>query len=415
MDKEAFEQQESVQYWMDSLPGKDGVHTTKYMWKIRLRKFCNWAGKTPDELIAERKEEIKSEDGKIQHRKEMLLKRYLKYLEEERGLAPNSRRVYFTAVRNFFQRNYLPLTFMRREGPPVARVLEGSRAANKDDIRKMCDVSKPRRKAIILFIKDCGLAEADVVRLKLKDLGVESFEEFAKLKPPIPIILNRKKTGAATITFLGPEAHGALKTTFEIRMRGSPEIKIRRYGRDEIKGGIPPEKIVDESPLFRSYGKFLRTLKEKERIDHLTPHAISVLIRKAAITAGVWRRGFSAHALRRFFQTTLEATGISQNWIKIMMGHKLPGVEGSYSRPTVEMLREAYKTAMPALSISEVTEQRTRIEMLEMQVQDLLLNGQRKEAEIRKLRNNLTKTATLEKRIEHLEQLLREIHERKGG
>ncbi len=414
MDKEAFEQQESVKYWMDSLPGKDGVHTTKYMWKIRLRKFCKWAGKTPDELIAERKQEIKSEDGKVQHRKEMLLKRYLKYLEEERGLAPNSRRVYFTAVRNFFQRNYLPLTFMRREGPPVARVLEGSRAANKDDIRKMCDVSKPRRKALILFIKDCGLAEADVARLKLKDLGVESFEDLAQLKPPVPIILNRKKTGAPTVTFIGPEALEALKTTFEMRMRGAPEIKIRRYGRHENKGGIPPEKIIGESPLFRSYGKFLRTLKGEGRIDHLTPHAISVIIRKAAITAGIWRRGFSAHALRRFFQTTLEATGINQNWIKIMMGHKLPGVEGSYSRPTVDMLKEAYKTALPALSISEVTEQRTRIEMLEMQVQDLLLNGQRKEAEIRKLRSDLSKTTTLEKRIDHLEELLKKYTKEKG-
>ncbi len=407
MDKEAFEQQESIKYWMDSLPGKDGVHTTKYMWKIRVRKFCTWAGKTPDELIAERKLEVKSDDAKVQHAKEMLVKKYLKYLEEERELAPNSRRVYFAAIRNFFQRNYLPLTFMRREGPPVARVLEGSRAATKDEIRRMVEVSKPRRKAMLLFIKDTGIAEADVARLKLKDLDVESFEEFAQLKPPVPIILNRKKTGAPTVTFMGPESFEALKTTFEMRLRGAPEVKIRRYGRDENKGGIPPEKITGESPLFRSYGKFLRTLKSKGRAAHLTPHAISVVTRKAAITAGVWRRGFSAHALRRFFQTTLEATGINQNWIKIMMGHKLPGTEGSYSRPTTEMLKEAYKRAMPALSISETTEYKTRVEVLEAQVQNLLLNGQRKEAEIQKLKHDLTTTALLEARINKLEELLK--------
>jgi len=401
MDKEAFEQQESVKYWMDSLPGKDGVHTTKYMWKIRLRKFCMWAGKMPDELIAERKVEAKSEDGKIQHAKEMLVKKYLKYLEEERELAPNSRRVYFTAIRNFFQRNYLPLTFMRREGPPVARVLEGSRAATKEEIRKMVEVSKPRRRAMILFTKDCGLAEADVARLKLKDLGVESFEDLVQLKAPVPIILNRKKTGAHTVTFIGPEALEALKTTFEMRMRGAPEIKIRRYGRDENKGGIPPEKITGESPLFRSYGKFLRTLKDEGQIDHLTPHAISVLTRKAAITAGVWRRGFSAHALRRFFQTTLEATGINQNWIKIMMGHKLPGAEGSYSRPTTEMLMEAYKKAMPALSTTEAAEQKTRVEMLETQIEQLLLNGEKKDARIRRLET------VLEKRVSIIENTIR--------
>ena len=227
------------------------------------------------------------------------------------------------------------------------------------------------------------------------------------MAPPIPIILNRKKTGAITVTFIGPEALEALKTTLQIRMTGSPEIKIKRYGRDEIKGGISPEQLTGESPLFRSYGKFLRTLKDKGRIDHLTPNAISVLVRKAAIVAGVWRRGFSAHALRRYFQTTLETTGINQNWIKIMMGHKLPGVEGSYSRPTTEMLREAYKRAIPALSISEAVEQRTRVETLEAQVQDLLLNGQHKEAEIQKLKHDLTSTALLEARINKLEDLLK--------
>lgn len=418
MEKEAFENQESVKYWMDSLPGKDGVHTTKYQWKHNLRKFCEWAEKTPDELIAERKEEVKSEDAKVQHRKEMLVKKFLKYLEEERELAPNTRRTYFAAIRNFFQRNYLSLTFMRREGPPAMRVLEGSRAATKGEIKKMCDVSKPRERALILFIKDSGLAEADVARMKLKDLGVHplgvhSFDSIATLKPPVPIIMSRKKTGAKTMTFIGPEALDALKTTFEIRMRGSPEIKIRRYGAHEIKGGIPPETLTGESPLFRSYGKFLRTLKNKGEASHLTPHAISVLVRKAAITAGVWREGFSAHALRRYFQTSLESVGINQNWIKIMMGHKLPGPEDAYSRPTLDMLREAYMKAMGNLAISEVAEQRSRVEMLEAQVQDLLLNGQRKESEIQKLKNDLATTALLEARISKLEELLKQYVKRK--
>jgi len=414
MDKETFEQSEAIQYWMDSLPGKDGYHTTKYQWKHNLFKFCEWADKTPDELIAERKEEAKSDDGKVQHRKEMLVKKYLKHLEEERQLAPNTRRTYFTAIRSFFQRNYLPLTFMRREGPPLMRVQEGSRAATKQEIKKMCDVSNPRIRALILFIKDTGLAESDVAKMNIGGLGVKTLEEVEALKAPVPIMVRRKKTKVLTMTFLGSEALEALKTTFEIRARGSPEIKIRRYGMHEVKGGIPPETLTVESPLFRSYGKFLHTLKGKGEIAHLTPHAISVLIRKAAITAGVWRKGFSAHALRRYFQTTLETVGINGNWIKIMMGHKLPGPEDAYSRPTVEMLMEAYKRAMGALSISETAEQRTRVEMLETQVQDLLLNGQRKEAEIQKLKNDLATTALLEARINKLEELLKKYVKGEG-
>jgi hypothetical protein len=89
-----------------------------------------------------------------------------------------------------------------------------------------------------------------------------------------------------------------------------------------------------------------------------------------------------------------------------MMGHKLPGPEDAYSRPTVEMLKEAYKKAMAALSITETAEQRTRVEMLEAQVQNLLLNGQRKDTKIQKLENKITSTTVLEARINKLEELL---------
>jgi len=195
-------------------------------------------------LIAERKLEAKSDDGKVQHRKEMLVKKYLKHLEEERQLAPNTRRTYFTAIRSFFQRNYLPLTFMRREGPPLMRVQEGSRAATKQEIKKMCDVSNPRIRSLIIFIKDSGLAESDVAKMNIGGLGVKTFEEVEMLKAPVPIMVRRKKTKVLTMTFIGSEALEALKTTFEIRARGSPEIKIRRYGMQEVKGGIPPEALT---------------------------------------------------------------------------------------------------------------------------------------------------------------------------
>ena len=72
MDKQKFEGFESVKYWMDSLPGADRTGSTKYGWKLRLRKYCEWLGKTPDELIAERKQELKSEDMKVQRHAETL-------------------------------------------------------------------------------------------------------------------------------------------------------------------------------------------------------------------------------------------------------------------------------------------------------------------------------------------------------
>lgn len=415
MDKQEFEKSVSVKYWMDSLNSKTGPHSTKYVWKHHLKRFCDYIKKTPDQLIEERKEHLKSDDERVRHQAEMQLKGFMSYLEDE-GLSPNTRRSYFMAVRNFYKRNYLELHFFRRDGPGTQTVVEGRRAASKDDIAKMLEVSNPRVRALILFIKDTGLAESDVVKLKLKDLPVKEVSEIFMLEAPVPLVLNRKKTGRKTITFIGQESLNALKNIWRIRQRGSPEIKIRRYGRYEVKGGIPPEQLTMESPLFRSYGKFLRTLKTKSLVAHLSPSAISVIIRKAAILAEVWKPGFSAHALRRFFQTSLETSGMNPNWIKKMMGHTLGGSEAPYSQPEIEMLRQAYQKSYAHLAVSEVVEQKSRVQALESQVEALIMNGKRKEQEIVELRRaKETFALNGQQKTSELEELKRDMANIKGS
>ncbi len=405
MDKAVFENSLSVKYWMDSLNSKAGPHSTKYIWKHHLKRFCDWIEKTPDQLIEERKQQLKSEDERVKHQSEMQLKKFLNTLEDE-GLSPNTRRSYFMAVRNFYKRNYLELEFFRGDGPSTRTVVEGRRAASKENIAKMLEVSCPRVRALILFIKDTGLAESDVAKLKLKDFGVSDVSDIFTLKAPVPLILNRKKTGRRTITFAGSESLKAVKNMLQIRRVGSPEIHIRRHSKKRRTKLLTPEVLTLESPVFRSYDKrALRTGK----IKHLSSHAISVIIRKAAILADVWKPGYSAHALRRFFQTSLETSGMNPNWIKKMMGHALKGSEEPYSQPQIEMLRDAYKKSYGHLAISEMVEQKSRVEALEAQIEALTLNGKRKEMQIQKLRAESYENVELKKRMEQTEQKLGEL------
>lgn len=411
MDKKEFEEYETVKYWMNSLPSREGTGGTKYHWKRAVRKFCEWAKKTPDELIRERKEDLASNDDKIRHRAEMRVKDYIKVLEQT--CAPNTRKSQMTAIRNFYNRNYCELKFFRRDGPRAETISEGTRAATKEDIQKMVEISNPREKALILFLKDTGLSESDAAKLKLKNLDVKDATELFMVEPPLTILTKRVKTGVPTVTFLGREGLDALRASLKIRMQGNPTLKIRRYGKLEIKGGLQPEDLSLESPLFRSYGKFLRTLKKAQAVEPLTGNAISVLIRKAALQAGIWKEGFSAHALRRFFQTSLESSGINRNWIMSMMGHRLPGVEGSYSKPEINMLKEAYVQAYRHLAISEVAESQTRIESLELQTEKLILNGKRKETQLstqdRTIMEQQTYIDNMEKRLNDLEAKAAEV------
>jgi len=384
MDLDSFEKSVSVQYWLDGLKNNMDPHSTRYHWVHNLKRFCEWIDKAPDQLIEEHKQQLRSDDARVQHQAEMNLKRYIAELQKS-GLSPNTRKNYFMAVRNFYKRNYCELTFFRGDGPGSETVSAGTRAASKEDIRRMVEVVHPRVRALILFLKDTGLAESDAAKLKLSDLMVfesadvrliREVSEIFTLEPPVPIIVRRKKTKRLTITFMGKESLEALKTTLKVRQQGSPELQIRRYGKVEQKLGLKSEALTLDSPLFRSYEKFLA--RKEMSIHHLSPHAISVITRRAAITAGVWKTGFSAHALRRYFQTSLETAGLNPNWTKKMMGHALTDSEKPYSQPEVSVLREAYANAYRHLAVSEVAEQKSRVEQLEAQVAALQMNGHAK-------------------------------------
>jgi integrase len=374
----------------------------------------------PDEMIAERKEQLKSEDPKVRHTYEHHVKRFVKELES-RGLAPNTIKTYYHAIQSFFKRNYLPLELMRGDSPKAESVLEGCRAATKEDIRRMVEVSDPRVRALILFAKDTGLSEADIVKLKIKDLGVEKVEDVFKLEPPVPLILRREKSRAPIITFVGQEALSALRTTLDIRMRGSPEIVVRRkYTRNnrEVTLGYAPESLTLESPLFRSYGKWIKTDKAKP----LTKNALTVIFRKAAIQAGIWKPGFSGHSLRRFFKTSLESAGVPSTWIEIMLGHVYRRLELAYSRPTVEMLRDAYMKAYEALAISEAAITKSQVEWLQQQVEFLNKENitlkeavedrehqiKMLEARLKEYEEKLRRLEPIEEKMERFEALLTE-------
>jgi site-specific recombinase XerD len=74
----------------------------------------------------------------------------------------------------------------------------------------------------------------------------------------------------------------------------------------------------------------------------------------------------SAHSFRKYFQTQLEAAGVSPNWIDQMIGHRLINSRDSYSLPSDQQLREAYEKAYPQLRIyPEEVEVEERISKLE--------------------------------------------------
>ena len=97
-------------------------------------KFCHWLNKTADQLVEERKQDLKNDDQREQRKIESHLKGFIAYLESE-GMSVATQQVAYAAVRSFFEMHYQPLR-MRKGDYPRGESL-GSRVATKDDIKKI--------------------------------------------------------------------------------------------------------------------------------------------------------------------------------------------------------------------------------------------------------------------------------------
>lgn len=390
---------ESVTRWTNSLK----KNSTKLHYLSYLTRFCKYANKLPDELIQQRAVDVQSTDANVRGRMEDLLTSWVKSLGKpvekpaNKGLMHNAH----AGICSFFKYNRYPLQFMRGQAPMWNSDESTARAASKTEVRRMIEVSDVRSRALIMFMKDTGISEADIVQLKLKDLGLHDPNEVFSVEPPVLLVYTRAKTDKKAITFLGKEGLGALRVMLKLRVQGTPNYQVRcgkkLGGKRSI--GIAPERLTLESPLFRGYQKLLRKQGAVDVVRPLSPNAVSVLIRAAAISAGCWTENFSGHALRRFFQTSLESAGVQGNWVKKMMGYALGGSEASYSKPELETLCAAYKTAYAHLAINEATEQQSRVEFLEKEVERLSMNGHGKASEIEKLNTGLE---SLKDRLDHL-------------
>jgi len=306
---------------------------------------------TPDELIEERKRNLREEDPEVRNRVERLLHKYSRHLKEK-GVSGNARRSYVVAVKSFFEKNYSPLNFKQRIRQRNRYL---NNAATRQQVFKMLQVSNTRDRAIMLTMAQSGLAASDICSLTYGDIK----KDFEAEITPCNIHKIRRKTGEEINTFITSQATDAIKLHLNERRKGTPYVA--------------PETIEDNSPLFKSSGK------THNEIRHITPNNFNhLVITKAAKKAGLYNgnRSLTSHSLRRFFQTTLEFASVPHNWIKLMMGHSLPETEGAYSKPTTEQLREMYQKATPLLLISsemelEAIKQSRKIQQLEETVRIL--------------------------------------------
>ncbi len=315
----------AMQYWQSELANRE--EGTKQRYRQYFNEFLSFVGKTPDELIVQRQQDLLNPDRKIQRRIESLLLAFLAKKKVE-GYAVATRQIYFASIRSFFEIHYFPL--IMRKGDYPTGDSNGVKRATKEAILKVLNNKHQRNKltikAIVLFIKDSGLRVSDVRRLNYGDIAkqLENGETIIQLN------IITEKTNLLAKTFIGEEAIQALKEYLEARKQGS---KDNRH--------VEPEIITKESPLFKVW--------TKGEIKRYSRHSLSSLMREAFVNVNEDR--MSAHSLRKKLQTDLEKAGVNPNWIDQILGHELINSRDAYSLPTDEELKEAYTKAYSIIRI----------------------------------------------------------------
>lgn len=292
--------------WLNAIKvDKSGSKHTEREYTRAIYTYCQWIGKNPDQLIAERKLELKNEDTK--KNAEDKVREFCVMLQNTRDITRSTIATkYHAPIKSFYNYNDVPLKL--RTPKYVMRRREPHRTEEIKELMKIADV---RERAIIMFLKDSGMSREDAVQLTYGDIKTELESD----QQVIHIKAVRIKQAIQYDTFIGFNAIECLKAY----------LKSRRS----------QEQITEDSPL-------LATLSGKR----LTPEALSLIFIRLGKKVGFKT---SPHRFRKYFESHLGLTAPSM-LVNYWLGHSL-GVESSYFIPPVEKQREKYREAYTEIDL----------------------------------------------------------------
>jgi len=283
-----------------------------------LYLYCQWANKTPTELLALKKDPSSKEAEKLLN---AFVATNLKTLHMTNP-------VQFLTVQNvksFFKWNMCDLA--KVAGQMDREKQKEYHKMLKEGLRKLWNNTyNPRDRALVTFICSTAIAKETLSKIKWKHLE-ENWEnvELPCINLPSELLKGHgigKYKGVRQTTFLTPEAKRDL-------------INYKEWLEKSMGRSVTPEDNI-----FReTYAPY----------DPATYAALGYLMWTLSKRAGV---PFSLHDARRWVNTALEQIGISPNWARKIRGRMVRGEESPYSQPAIDQLREKFREAVHLLEFT---------------------------------------------------------------
>lgn len=323
---------------------KDLSKTRKHHYVKTLNEMFEITGKTPTQLITEAKEEeqpylvngmprIKDiDDRKIT----TYFYDYYQYLLK-RKLCNSTIDGKLKTLRAFYRENNVILPKTIEVNIPIKIIREGD-IPNLNDIKLAVDNSSIRNKAILLLMASTGIRSSDIRNFKVSDFTratseyhngncIEDLLDGGYYKNIVPcwdfIPKKTRKTNNICITFNTPEATEAMINYLKTRdnLKEDDYLFLSQYHRQIGSHGI--------IWLFTELNdKFFHRNEEGNRFFH-------------------------AHALRKFFISTVKHYTSDYKKSKILSGHAVTRIEVAYEEIKKSVMKEFYMQLIPHLSIRD--------------------------------------------------------------
>jgi len=311
--KEELQEFTEVQTWLKTISSQSSV-----IYLNAHKKFCEWCGKDPHELILQRDKELKNDDTNNRTGIRDLLLDFRRHLEHT-GLAPKTINTYDGAIRGFFTS-----VLGKRGIVNIRNYKDRSVSQIKDlvptleELKKMLDAVNLEEKFRILFIAQTGMRISDALKLKVGDIQREL--DLGRMPLAISYLPQKDRESIGErITFLASNGVEILKRYLEWRQR---------------KG----ENLTSESPLF--VGRIKRGNKP------LTQQKFNKMLKNIATKTDLNGNGkygvIRAHSLWKFFITQLTNHGVEDKIINFLTCHKISEVDRVYLSRRIDELRNIY-------------------------------------------------------------------------
>jgi len=151
-----------------------------------------------------------------------------------------------------------------------------------------------------------------------------------------------------------------------------PEARkdVDRYKASRIRNG---ENVTDESPVLATLPSRWNAKRDYMTDDNLK-EILARLIRDKVKRKKIGNRYNKAivYMFRKRFNTKLKLNNdVNSNIAELVMAHKLPGVQDTYTKPTMKEVYNAMKHAIPDLTIDSTERQKIDLESKQKKITEL--------------------------------------------